>query len=109
MAVVVPDKAMRTTGGCAKGGYLNTRGEWAIAPQFDDLRDFSEGLAAVNLGANCGIGGKWGYIDRDGRVAIPFHFLSAGQFSDGRACVVRKQGESVVINRAGDVVKEKCK
>jgi hypothetical protein len=109
-AVVVPDKVMRIKGGCAKGGYLNTRGEWAIEPQFDDLSDFSEGLAAVNIGANCGMGGKWGYIDKDGRVAIPFDFLSAGQFSDGRACVERKQGESVVINRAGNVVvNEQCK
>jgi hypothetical protein len=34
-------------GGCAEGGYLNT-GEWSIKPQFDEVRDLSEGLAAVN-------------------------------------------------------------
>jgi len=35
-------------GGCAKGGYLSTTGEWSIKPQFDEVRDLSEGLAAVN-------------------------------------------------------------
>jgi hypothetical protein len=43
-----------------KVAILNTTGDWAIKPQFDGLSDFSEELAAVNLGANCGMGGKWG-------------------------------------------------
>jgi hypothetical protein len=74
-------------GGCAKGGYLNTKGEWSIKPQFDEVHDFSEGLAAVNEGGKCGAGGKWGYIDRDGGLVIPFEFDFAGNFQNGRACV----------------------
>lgn len=81
LAVVVPDSGLRIKGGCAKGGYLNTKGEWAIKPQFDDLRDFSDGLAAVNLGANCLMGGKWGYIDKEGQTVIPFEFVWAGRFT----------------------------
>jgi hypothetical protein len=110
LAVVVPDSALRVKGACAKGGYLNTKGEWAMKPQFDDLRDFSDGLAAVNLGAKCGTGGRWGYIDKGGHVAIPMKFLSAGQFHDGRACVAERPGESEVIDRSGNVVPgEKCR
>src|SRR6266700_3238826 len=80
LASVVPDAVMRLKGGCAKGGYIDTKGQWAIKAQFDGLSDFSEGLAAVNLGADCGMGGKWGYIDKNGNTVIPFRFLSAGQF-----------------------------
>lgn len=75
-------------GGCSKQiGYMNVKGDWAIRPQFDDAHDFSNGLAAVNRGGKCHMGGKWGYIDRDGVVQIPFRFDYAGEFTNGRACV----------------------
>jgi hypothetical protein len=91
LAAVVPDSVLRLRGGCAKGGYLNVRGEWAIEPQFDDLRDFSEGLAAVNSGARCGIGGKWGYVGKDGKVVVPFQYKFAGEFKSGHACVAQAE------------------
>jgi len=109
LAAVVPDSALRMSGGCAKGGYINTHGRWAIKPQFDGVSDFSEGLAAVNLGAKCGMGGEWGYIDKDGNTVIPFTFLSAGQFHNGRACVWQEQGQGKVIDRDGNALAtEKC-
>lgn len=39
-----------------KYGYVNTHGEWVIAPQFSNARSFSDGLAAVCDGE------RWGYI-----------------------------------------------
>lgn len=42
-----------------KYGYINTHGEWVIAPQFSNARSFSDGLAAV-----C-VGDLWGYISTD--------------------------------------------
>jgi hypothetical protein len=109
LAAVVPDAVMRLKGGCAKGGYIDTKGQWAIKPQFDGLSDFSEGLAAVNLGANCGMGGKWGYIDKNGNTVIPFRFLSAEQFQNGRTCVWEERGKGEVIDRNGKTVpNEKC-
>ncbi|MGA9968239.1 MAG: WG repeat-containing protein [Terriglobales bacterium] len=110
LAVVVPDSTLRIKGGCAKGGYLNTKVDWAIKPQFDDLRDFSEGLAAVNLGANCLMGGKWGYVDKGGQTAIPFKFVWAGTFHNGRACVREMPPEDEVIDRSGNIIPgEKCR
>ena len=44
-------------------GDLSTR-KVKINPQFDDARDFSEGLACVK------IGGKWGYINQEGEIVI---------------------------------------
>jgi len=109
LASVVPDAVMTLKGGCAKGGYIDTKGQWAIKPQFDGLSDFSEGLAAVNLGANCGMGGRWGYIDKNGNAVIPFRFLSAGQFQNGRACVWEERGKGEVIDRNGSTIPdEKC-
>src|SRR5580698_4730030 len=85
LAAVRPGKIF---GGCSeKVGYLNVRGKWGIEPQFDDASDFSEGLAAVNQGAKCHMGGKWGYIDKDGRVAVPVRYDFAAQFKRGQACV----------------------
>jgi hypothetical protein len=104
-AVVVPDYVLRAKGGCAKGGYLDTKGDWAIKPQFDGLSDFSEGLAAVNLGANCGIGGKWGYVDKQGQTVIPFNFLRAGAFHNGRACVAERPREWEVMDRSGNIIR----
>jgi hypothetical protein len=104
LALVVPDTLLRARGGCAKGGYLNRKGEWAIGPQYDAVTGFSEGLAAVNLGANCGLGGKWGYVDKNGQTAIPFQFFWAGQFKNGRACVAEVQGKTEVIDHTGRVI-----
>ena len=65
----------------AKGkqkSFIDTSGRVVIKPQFDLVDDFSEGLAAVNIGqtriANIGLigkPGKWGYIDKTGKLAIP--------------------------------------
>jgi len=109
LAAVVPDVVMRIKAGCAKGGYIDTKGRWAIKAQFDGVTNFSEGLASVNLGANCGMGGKWGYIDIHGNIVIPFRFLSSGEFHDGRACVLNQQEKWEVIDRSGNAVSnEKC-
>jgi WG containing repeat len=99
LAAVRPGKAV---GGCSERiGYLNTKGEWSIKPQFDDADDFSEGLAAVNRGAKCHMGGKWGYVDKEGDVALPFKYTFASQFKNGRACV-EEEGEWKSIDNKGN-------
>jgi hypothetical protein len=104
LALVVPDTVLRLSGGCAKAGYLNKKGTWAIEPQFSEGQDFSEGLAAVNTGGNCGMGGRWGYVDKDGRLAIPAKFTWAAAFHQGRACVGNATGKEQVIDRNGSVL-----
>jgi hypothetical protein len=99
--------AVRTgeiVGGCSgKVGYLNTKGDWAIKPQFDEARDFSDGLAAVNQGGKCHIGGKWGYIDKDGTLVIPFRYDFVRPFKDGHACV-EEGGQWKLIDVKGNGV-----
>lgn len=94
LAAVRPGKIF---GGCSERvGYLNPKGEWSIKPQFDEAHDFSEGLAAVNKGGKCHMGGKWGYIDKDGTLVIPFRYDSAGQFTNGHACVTEDEHRKLI-------------
>jgi hypothetical protein len=85
-----------------KTGYINTRGEVAIEPQFDPGLPFSEGLAVVQVGK------LYGFIDRSGSWAVTPRFYHATGFSEGLAGV--RLGESYgvsstgFIDRAGNLV-----
>lgn len=71
---------MRTADG-HKFGYIDKTGRTAIQPRFDRAEDFSEGLAAVQVGE------QWGFINRSGRVVIRPHFDLACPFIEGVAGV----------------------
>lgn len=58
--------------------------EEIIAPQYDDIRHFSDGLAAVKKN------GKWGYIDTENQVVVPFQYDMAYSFNEGHAIVYKK-------------------
>lgn len=77
-------------------GYIDLSGRWVIQPQFPMAESFHEGLAAVVVDSGsiehdeAGISvtdAGWGYIRRDGSVAIPGPFDEAGVFSEGFAAV----------------------
>ncbi len=75
-----------------KAGYVDSTGATVIKLQFEDARDFSEGLAAVQTGDNWGYidgtAGKLGYIDRSGHFVAPPAFTAPGfAFSQGLAAV----------------------
>jgi WG containing repeat len=78
--------------------------EFAIAPKFDDARDFSEGLAIVGFGESNPTPNpydhsgdvpidRYGYIDRTGQLKIPAQFSAASNFSEGLAAVQIKSKE----------------
>lgn len=105
-----------------KYGYMDYAGKVAISPRFDKARDFSEGRAVAwnkgqgNLfidtagtvlrggmddagrftGGRIAVklkeGGKWGYLDREGRLAIPERFTRAKDFSEGLAPAANDSG-----------------
>ncbi|GEM_PF-5375851 len=50
-------------------------------PQFDEVRDYSDGLIQVKPG------GKWGYINNEGKYIINPQFDWVSKFSDGLAMV----------------------
>ena len=78
----------------AKWGFLDTTGKVSIDFQFDDVRSFSQGLAAAQKGS------KWGYIDTNGKAVIDFQFDTAENFSEG-AAFVTKPNERLCIDAKG--------
>jgi len=74
-----------------------------FSPKFDGVSDFSDGLAAVNVGAQRGMGGKWGYISKTGGVVIAPRFLVAGHFHNGRACAMEETHKDALIDKTGNL------
>jgi len=58
-------------------GFIDRTGK--VVFHFQGVRDFSEGLAAVEQG------GKWGFINPKGEVRIELQFTEAGSFHEGLA------------------------
>ena len=82
-----------------------------------EARLFSEGLAAVQLGAQWELQnnihdinssnsiGKWGYIDKSGHIAITLQFDDANDFSNGLA-PVKSKSKWGLINKNGKFIVE---
>ena len=72
-----------------------------IEAQYECAMSFSEGLACVTK-----VGGKTGYINRDGEVVIPFEYDAGTAFRDGIARV-KKDGRWAKITVDGELNWEK--
>lgn len=95
LAVVTAD-----TGINRKYGAIDKTGKTVIPIVFDELADFSEGLALANKGKIVKKGqyswqrdvvaaGKYGYINKTGKVVIPFEYDGGGYFTKGFANVLK--------------------
>ncbi|WP_054501192.1 WG repeat-containing protein [Achromobacter dolens] len=60
---------------------------YAITPDVSCNRDYAEGLAAVLTGKASDAAGTWGYIDKQGRMAITPAYQDAESFQNGLAAV----------------------
>jgi hypothetical protein len=60
-----------------KWGFANINKSIIITPQYNDVRWFTEGVAAVKVGT------KWGYINSAGKMVIPAKFTVAKSFRKG--------------------------
>lgn len=69
--------------GSCKFAIIDKAGTILSENRFDLVKDFSEGMAAVQ------VAGKWGYIDTSGKVVIEPQFEEVGSFSDGVAWIRR--------------------
>jgi hypothetical protein len=78
--------------------YVDRTTKQEIIPaRFERGMAFSEGLAAVSLG------GRFGYIDEGGQIAIEPQFDLAGPFAHGLAEIIVAD-KAGVINRKGELV-----
>jgi hypothetical protein len=62
-------------------GYADRNRKIVIPPQYQEIGDFEEGLAAVKLNE------KYGFIDHLGKLVIAYQFDDAEWFSEGMAGV----------------------
>ncbi|MBQ7518462.1 MAG: WG repeat-containing protein [Bacteroidales bacterium] len=70
---------------------------WVIQPRFEQAGDFCEGIAPVKLG------GKWGFIGKDGKSVIPYKYEFAAPLQGGLARV-SLMGKYGFIDKNGEVV-----
>ena len=87
-----------------QGGYIDKSGQLVIkGEEFDEARNFSEGLAAVR-----GKNNKYGFIDKTGKFVIQPQFHHVGDFSEGLAAVEPVDadwpGNLAYINHNGQIV-----
>lgn len=103
-------------GGAQVYGLIDRQGRWLVEPVWENVKQFSEGMACVKSNAKWGyinaaglkivdtlyteaypfcdglarirLGGKYGYIDPKGELVIPNTYAAANDFSQARAFVV---------------------
>ena len=86
-----------------KMGVANMEGQVVVNPKYDAIFPYHDGLAAVAVGSKTvrpaddpeheyTIGGKWGFIDKQGNEVIPLEYDSIAnyrRFVNGKALVLK--------------------
>jgi hypothetical protein len=86
-----------STSGINKYGFINEKGDVKVTPQFNNVEDFSDGLALISNGR------QNGFIDKEGKFIINPQFDFATSFEENYAVI--KQGELYgYINKEGKIV-----
>jgi WG containing repeat len=76
-------------------GFINTKGKWAIKPQFESVYYCSEGRVGFK------IAGKWGFADTKGNRVIPPVFSEVRPFSEGLAAARNDKGQWGYLDKTG--------
>lgn len=93
-----------------KFGVINMAGEEVVKPTYEAVSQFRNGMACFNVGGiwESGgeiVGGKWGFFDKTGKVALPAIYEWVGSdFIDGLA-LVKIEGKYQVIDLTGNIVR----
>jgi uncharacterized protein YbdZ (MbtH family) len=81
---------------------INTKGEIKITLQdAETVRIFQEGLAAFSVTEDSKT--KWGFVDKDGRVAISPQFAATDNFAGGKCAVQNEEGKWGYIDSEGKI------
>lgn len=77
-------------------GFVDTNGRTIVKAQYNEVKPFSEGLAAVRKGS------LWGFIDKKGKVVVkPQYERVIEGFSGGLAAVRKAGGKWTYIDKTG--------
>jgi len=88
-------------------GFKDASGKAVIPCKYIFAYAFSDSMAAVNIGGKLGFdkeytndyfvkGGKWGYINAEGKLVIPCKYDAADLFYDGFAIVDMKEKKAFI-------------
>lgn len=80
-----------------KCGFVNEKNEPICDFIYDEVRDYSEGIAAVRIDS------KWGYINEKGIQICEIRYDAVGDFQS-KLGVVEKEGKKCYLNLNGDEV-----
>ncbi|MBF0500215.1 MAG: WG repeat-containing protein [Candidatus Riflebacteria bacterium] len=79
-----------------KFGFIDSKGNIAVKPIYDNAWDFSSGLAGVKKGD------KWGFIDITGKEVIPLEYESVESFhNDEEPVKAVRDGVPGLVDRMG--------
>lgn len=93
-----------------KFGFANALGKTIIQPQFDYAQSFREGVAAVCTGCrsekadaehSITVGGRWGYINRRGRIIVPLEYRDVADFFENGTGRVRIDDKWKRVDKSG--------
>lgn len=81
-----------------KWGFVSTKGDVMITPQYDEAKSFSNGIAAVKQN------GLWGFVDKNENLVIDYQFSDVGYMQENGLCLVRTDIADEVSNADEDYV-----
>ena len=87
-----------------KYGIIDTTGKFIVEPQWDIIRDFSNGFATIEIGNFWS--SKVGVIDRTGKIVVEPQFDYIGDFSQGGVARVQLNGAWGYIDTTGKYIVE---
>lgn len=101
------------TGKTKNYGFKNAQGKVIIAPKYEFVYEFREGMAAVSIGGKWKYddyydeftynNGKWGFVNTEGKEIVALNYDEVSDFYEGMAVVVQKNKYGF-INKQGLVV-----
>jgi hypothetical protein len=74
-------------------GFIDKSGALVVDPIYNEISDYSNGVARVRHPSVKEADGGWGFIDLWGKPVTPFKFLAAEKFSEGLASVQLPSGK----------------
>ena len=87
-----------------KWGFIDSTGNVVVAPKYDEVENFKDGLARVRKTQHGQNGGGWGMINTQGQEIVKPMFDWIYDFEDGKA-KVKSNGAEGYIDKNGNLVK----
>ena len=79
-------------------GYMDHSGKIIIASQYESVRNFSEGIAAIKKD------GKWGFIDKDNTTIVPCEYDEVtANYTDGKG-ELKKGNTLYLFDNKGNLI-----